>query len=290
MGLLSKICTGTLVQLLAKMFTSSIVVLIASILCCSHALQDPFDGQTFLIKNKYFEHANFGQIKKPRGEEVCHSCLGTSEAVHKNQLWKFTAAANYGGEPGYYYIENAIFGSRLALLNHKRSSNCPPKGITSGEACVCFTSGAYDGKYHLENHLWKVQLKHVNANPTWDYYYIKNRQEQTIYYQPMLTKEAQDDSSWGTLSCENTKWLEDLTLWRIVPRFKASAENAIIWQADNRKGSYPLPPTLLQQDQPYRYEYQQAPYVVFTKDEHGNATTGNLQSGSHAKRQTSAIM
>ncbi|KAI7545362.1 hypothetical protein KC331_g6259 [Hortaea werneckii] len=54
--------------------------------------------------------------------------------------------------------------------------------------------------------------------------------------------------------------------------------------------AFPLPPTLLQQDQPYRYEYQQAPYVVFTKDEHGNATTGNLQSGSHAKRQTSAIM
>ncbi|KAI7207016.1 hypothetical protein KC365_g16798, partial [Hortaea werneckii] len=43
--------------------------------------------------------------------------------------------------------------------------------------------------------------------------------------------------------------------------------------------AFPLPPTLLQQDQPYRYEYQQAPYVVFTKDEHGNATTGNLQSG-----------
>lgn len=52
--------------------------------------------------------------------------------------------------------------------------------------------------------------------------------------------------------------------------------------------AFPFPPTILQSQQPYRYEYQQAPNVVFTRDEHGNAVAENTNPG-HSKRQTQAV-
>lgn len=70
-----------------------------------------------------------------------------------------------------------------------------------------------------EDQLWRFQ-------PEGDYYRIYNKE----YPSAKITKWGDGDDDWGTYVGPDY----DDQLWKLVPRFKASASEREIWSCDNR--------------------------------------------------------
>ena len=124
--------------------------------------------------------------------------VGTYEPrINPDQLWILEESRNH---PGYYYIRNAKYDTfRLAKW-----------GKGDGQ------TGVYD-KAHNDDQLWRFKKEG-------DYYRIYNY----VYPSAKIAKWGTGDG--GSYSGPD----HDDQLWKLVPRYKARAQEKEVWSCDNR--------------------------------------------------------
>ena len=157
------------------------------------------NGNTFVISNKKYYHANLAQWGTNVGE------VGTREGLPSDDnFWGLNEDVFH---PGFYYIENVNWrGYRIDQWNNDGLS-------------VRVTAGHYE-----EGQLWKFVL--VEGH----YFKIINYK----YPNASIAKWGKSDIDWGSAS--NVEEYED-QVWQLTPRYKVSIQPVVIWSVDNRHGS-----------------------------------------------------
>jgi hypothetical protein len=157
-----------------------------------------FDGNTFIITNKSYPHANLAQWGNGGRD------MGTYEQkIYPSQLWLLEAHPTYAD---YFYIKN-----------------CGKEGYRIGKwGGGDEEVGAYNGQYY-DDQLWKF----VDAGD--GYYRIHNKK----YPSAKMAKWGKKDDDWGTYAGPDY----DSQLWKLKPRFKSEGVADVLWSCDNREGS-----------------------------------------------------
>ena len=158
------------------------------------------NGNTFIITNKKYNHANIAQWGTKSRD------MGTYEQkVYLDQFWQLKEDSN---NKGFYYIHNIKNeGYRIA------------KWGTGNKDC-----GIYNGQY-FQDQMWKFVPQDGGYYRIYNYKYPKAK----------ITKFGKGDDDWGTYTGADY----DDQLWKLTPRYKAEMAEEILFEADNRAGSRP---------------------------------------------------
>jgi len=153
------------------------------------------DGNTFVITNKYYYHANLAQWGTGSRD------MGTYEqSVNAEELWVLKEEPLH---PGYYYITNAYYNYRIAKWG-------------SGDGDV----GVYNGQYD-DDQLWKFVRQEDD-----DVYMIYNK----VHSNAKMAKWGKADGDWGTYEGGDS----DDQRWTLTPRYEADLDNNEIFHICNR--------------------------------------------------------
>jgi len=168
---------------------------------------DDFDGGAFFIRSLKFGHASLAQVKAAKhSNKICYDCVITFETPFPDQLWLFTAASNFNGPKGYYYIKNLAHGGRLM----------------SGDGQLRQRVGVYSSEYG-DDQLWKLKKKGKG-------FILSNK----AHPEARLTKSQPANDYVGVVAGTHG----DLDqVWSIIPRYEANYVKTVIWSTDNRKGT-----------------------------------------------------
>jgi hypothetical protein len=118
-------------------------------------------------------------------------------------------------KPGWYYIYNAAEDQKDWRLAKWSAGNTD--------------TGVYEGDYY-DDQLWSFTNVTMTNTTMGEYYQINN----FLYPQCFMSKWGEEDSDWGTVTGAD---VDNQQLWALVPRYEATVQDRIIFQADNRNGT-----------------------------------------------------
>jgi hypothetical protein len=165
-------------------------------------------NRTYFIESRAYPHARVAQWGTDNGNDC-----GTYEIeVYSNQLWLMKESPT---KPGWYYIYNADEDQKDWRLAKWSAGNTD--------------TGVYEGDYY-DDQLWSFTNVTMTNTTMGEYYQINN----FLYPQCFMSKWGEEDSDWGTVTGAD---VDNQQLWALVPRYEATVQDRIIFQADNRNGT-----------------------------------------------------